>query len=415
MLALVDCNNFYVSCERSFNPKLEGRPVLVLSNNDGCVVARSNEVKALGIKMGEPLFKIKHLVKQHKIKVLSSNYALYGDMSQRVMAMLRVFCPDMEVYSIDEAFLDLTSFSRLNLINFAEKIRNEILRGTGIPVSVGIAPTKTLAKMANAIAKKHSQNGLFFMRDEYRDFALKHFLVEDVWGVGRATAEKLHAMGVKTACDLANYPRKLLKKKLGMNVERIALELQGVSCLLMEELRLKKHIQSSRSFGRPVFLLQELQEAISCYAGIACEKLRKQNCVASGLYVYLQTSRFKEVGQQYSNCKKIILGQASDDTRVIIHYAITAMKVLYRPGFEYAKCGIMLLDVQSNLVNQMDLMSEGEPVSNSKLMKVMDSINLKYRSKILYSAAEGTQKTWQMRAGSRSPRYTTHWDEIIKV
>jgi DNA polymerase V len=412
MLALVDCNNFYASCERVFNPKLENRPVVVLSNNDGCVVARSNEAKALGIAMGAPFFQIQRQVNQHKIQVLSSNYTLYGDLSSRVMSILSTFCPDMEVYSIDEAFLNFKYFGYTDLVNYAHEIRTTVKQWTGVPVSIGLAPTKTLAKIANALAKKGS-GVMSLMHPAEKETILKNWSVEDIWGVGRQLAPKLHGLGIRTAWQLAQYSPKLLRKHFSVNVEKMAYELQGISCLPLEDWTPRKNIQSSRAFGQPVVDLRCLTEAISNYVAIACEKLRNQQGQAQGLTTFLHTSRFKK--PFYSNYQTIGFGPPTNDTCIIIRYAIAAIKALYRPGFEYTKCGIMLLDIIPDTYYQADLLPDTLLRSKPALMNVMDKVNQKYGRHMLRIAAQGFEPTWQMKATYRSPRYTTRWDELVHI
>jgi DNA polymerase V len=411
--ALVDCNNFFVSCERVFNPKLEGKPVVVLSNNDGCVVARSNEAKALGVAMGVPLFKVEHLIERFNIQVLSSNYVLYASFSSRIATCLSRFCENIEIYSIDEAFLNFDTLKPEALIEHGIEMRNKIKQWTGIPVSIGFGPTKTLAKVANHIAKKYSHTGVTaLISQEKREAVLKKFPVEEIWGIGRKLAPKLKQLGINTAYELSQYAPKLLRKTFGVVIEKMLYELQGVSCLPLEEVMPRKNIQSSRSFGRPVTELQELKEAISVYAATACEKLRGQKSLAQGLCIYLHTNHYKETIAQYVNQKMISFSQATNDTRVITSYAVEMMQEIYLSGYEYKKCGLILLDLIPDRLRQTDLFSQGLATHMPLVMNIMDEINKKYGRETLSLAVTGIRREWQMRAEKRSPRYTTRWDEL---
>ncbi|CAM4429763.1 MAG: Protein UmuC [Legionellaceae bacterium] len=339
MLALVDCNNFYVSCERVFNPKLANKPVVVLSNNDGCVVSRSNEAKALGIPMAIPVFKIKPLLKQYSVIALSSNYELYADMSHRVMTLLAEYCWDLEIYSIDEAFLKFTHLTHEALFELGKDLRKKMLKCLGLPISIGIAPTKTLAKIAGSYAKKNE--GVMSLANLKENETLLHtFPIEDVWGIGRKLAPKLKQLGIRTALELTRYPSTLLRQHFNVEIQKIAQELIGISCLPLASLMPHKSIQSSRSFGVSVTDLTVLKEAISVYTATACEKLRAQRSHCQLMMIYLQTSRFKE--PRYRNAITLNLPEATNDTRVITKYAPSAITSLYRQGYEYTKCGIIL-------------------------------------------------------------------------
>lgn len=414
-IALVDCNNFYASCERIFNPKLEGKPVVVLSNNDGCIVARSNEAKALGIPMGAPYFKWKELCDQNGVFVYSSNYELYGDISHRVMLSLAAYCPDLEIYSIDEAFLPLDDISQTTLFDFAIEMKASIKQCVGMPVSIGIASTKTLAKIANHIAKKKTDFGVFNF-DDHQDKSsiLAGIVVRDIWGIGRRLSDDLNSLGIMTAHDLAEADPKRMRIYFGVTVEKIIRELQGISCIPLDEHpHARKQIISSRSFGRPILQLDELEEAISSYTAIACLKLREQKSVAAALSVFLRTSPFSTKGPFYENNLSYELPVPSADTRVFIKYARQCLQKLYKPGYRYAKTGIILSGLSSDSIAQGDMFTP--PVENDHLMETLDLINKKYGKRTVTMCAEGTVKSWQIKCDKRSPRYTTRWSEILKL
>lgn len=417
MLALIDCNNFYVSCERVFNPRLIGKPVIVLSNNDGCVIARSAEAKALGIKMAQPMFELRDLIARNDVQWLSSNFSLYANMSERVMACIQAHCPSIEVYSIDEAFVDFKGGATFDLEGFAKNLRQTIMRWTGIPVCIGLGPTKTLAKMANVLAKKQRNNQGVFSLQAFtaRQAAFQHFPLHDIWGIGRKSAPKLNDLGFYTVRDLLNCPVKLLRKQFGIGLEKTVYELQGTSCIALEELLSKKAIQSSRSFARPVTLLSELKEALSTYAAIAAAKLRSQKGLAQGLCVSLSTSRFKAKKDFYAKQKTLALTQPSQDSRVITAYALTLLTDMYQAGFSYNKCGIVLLDIVPQTHAQGDLLSADLPTGNPEVMRVLDRINQKYGKNTIHLAAESFTKAWLMNSSQRSPNYTTRWDELAVV
>lgn len=340
-IALIDVNNFYVSCERVFNPKLNGKPVVVLSNNDGCAVARSNEVKALGVPMGAPWFKFKDLARQHGIVAMSSNYALYADMSNRVMSILRQFSPDQEVYSIDECFLDLTGFAKRDLIAYGQEIRHRILQWTGLPVCVGMGASKTLAKLANHVAKKRPEwNGVcnFNLLDRHTmDSLLQSIEVGEAWGIGRKLAPKLNELGIHTVLDLKRADTETLRAKFSVVMEKTIRELNGTVCIELEDAPPpKKQILSSRSFGMPVTDRDSLAESITLYMTRAAEKLRRQLSYTGSVYIYIRTIPFRPDDPQYSNGMTIPLPSPTDDTRKLVGVALWALKRLYRPGYRYA-------------------------------------------------------------------------------
>ncbi len=421
VFALADCNNFYVSCERVFDPKLEGKPVVVLSNNDGCVVSRSNEARALGIKMGAPVFEISSLIKKHGIKVFSSNYALYGDMSQRVMECLSGFAKDVEVYSIDEAFLDLSGFAHENLSDYGQRICSTVKKWTGIPLSIGIAETKTLAKIANKIAKKSPDSkGVFDLTGPFcKDKALLMTAVSDIWGVGSSYSAFLERNGIKNALLLRDADAALkagIKRKMGVWGARIIDELKGISCYSVETRpQPKKGITASRTFKHPVENLKELKEAIATYISVGAEKLRDENAVTSSISVFLMTSRFK-VEDFYYNLKTSELPVATSDTGELIGYAVRCLEEIYKKGCMYKKAGIMFKDLSRSCI-QLSLFDKRDRKRSERLMQTLDAINLKMGSgTVSYAAtAPGKVKSWHTVFEKRSPLYTTNWEQIPQV
>lgn len=418
MLALVDCNNFYASCEKLFDPSLNGKPVVVLSNNDGCAVARSAEAKALGVPMGAPWFKLKDLAKQHGIIAKSSNYSLYANISNRVVEVLRGFSPNIEVYSIDESFLDLSGFSHLDLTEYGQLIRHRVRMWVGTPVGVGIAPTKTLAKLANHYAKKRIEfDGVCNLPSLTVDQQKKLFsetLIEEVWGVGRRINDRLNALGISTVLELRDADIQLIRRSFGVVLERTVRELRGTPCLELEESPPdKKQIICSRSFGQPVTALENMNEALASYIGRAAEKLRAQGGAASTLSIWLETNPFKPI-PQYSRSVTIPLPQPSDDTLQLTRVGLWAMKRLFKEGFEYKKCGCMLGEIQPKDLQQGSLFEASATVS-TKAIAALDAINAKFGRGTIKSAAEGTQKVWRMRRDMISPSYTTNWLELMRV
>ncbi len=415
IFALVDCNNFYASCERVFNPHLENKAIIILSNNDGCVIARSNEAKKLGIPMGAPFYRWKKLCDNNTLYAFSSNYALYGDMSNRIMTLLTHFCPDIEIYSIDEAFLALDQFDENNLFSYSEKIRNTIKQCTGMPVSIGIAPTKTLAKIANHIAKKKTPNGIFDLSNPHiRDKVLAQFPIEDIWGIGRKLAKRLNELHIKTASDLRDANLKMIRMHFSVVMERLVEELRGISCIPLEMVQPRQQIMSSRSFGKPVTELWELEEALSFYTAKACVKLRKQKSLAGGISIFLHTNTFKENDPQYGNSMNYHFSEPTSDSGFIISAAKKCLKNIFREGFRYKKTGILLLDLSPLRIKQFDLLSNRQNKSES-LMQTFDFINEKLGKNTLFLAAEGIQRHWKTRCDRRSKRYTTQWDELVNV
>ena len=421
--ALVDVNNFYVSCERVFNPNLESTPLVVLSNNDGCAVARSNEVKALGVKMGTPWFKMKNLARQHGILAFSSNYTLYGDMSNRVATILRDFSPDIEVYSIDESFLRIETVTHLygGAVAMGQQMRERIRQWTGLPVCVGIAPTKTLAKFANHLAKKNAVfEGVCDLHAMTRPERLEWMYgveVGEVWGVGRHIAKRLEAMHIGTVLDLRNASPKEIRAQFGVVMERTCNELRGISCLELDDVApSKQQIMSSRSFGTPVETIAELREAVASYIARAAEKLRQQGSASAAVYVFVQTNRFKTDEPQYSCGMTVPMVDPTDDTMLLTRAAFQGLAAIYRQGFRYKKAGVMLTLLSDKAGRQETLFDD--PASRAKstrLMAVMDAVNREFGRDALRSGASGVAQRWAMRSENRSPRYTTRWDELPVV
>ncbi|EPO3035396.1 translesion error-prone DNA polymerase V subunit UmuC [Vibrio cholerae] len=419
VFALVDCNNFYASCEKLFRPDLKDTPVVVLSNNDGCVVARSREAKSLGIKMGVPAFQIKAEMQRHGILAFSSNYALYADLSSRVMRTLEEMAPRVEVYSIDEAFLDLTGIeSAISLVEFGQQVRERIGHWIGITVCVGIAPTKTLAKLANHAAKKYpATQGVVDLTNPDRQRRLLALVpVDDVWGVGRRLSKRLNALGITTALDLANASPRAIRDQFSVVLERTVRELNGESCIELEEIPpTKKQIVCSRSFGEKVTHFELLREAICEYATRATEKLRKEQQQAKVLTVFIRTSPFKGNEPQYSNSASGELLIPSCDTRDFIELANHLLKRIWKDGFRYAKAGVMLSDFYDPGMFQPGLFDDVSTRSNSQqLMSVLDTINQSGAGKVFF-AGQGTKKDWSMKREHLSPAYTTRWDQLPRV
>jgi DNA polymerase V len=417
VFALVDCNNFYVSCERVFDPSLEHRPVVVLSNNDGCVVARSNEAKALGIQMGTPFFKCRDLIRKNSGKVFSSNYSLYADMSQRVMRTLEQFTPDFEIYSIDEAFLEFRAEDLFSLEQLGRRIKNTIRQHTGIPISIGIGQTKTLAKIANKIAKQ-SASGTFDITDHPdTDILLESIPCNDVWGVGMQYEKLLKLNGILTARNLKYADDAWLRKKMTVMGLRTVWELRGISCIPLEMATLsKKGICSSRSFGKPVETLNELAEALADYTAIAAEKLRKQRSVAPILQVYLSTNRFKPE-PQYSAHITYKLPEATAYTPELVRYATACLGKIYRPGYQYKKVSIFFAGIQPQKYLQPNLfpVTRNTFAQKSRFMNAVDSINGRWGSNTAQFAAAGIKKSWRMRRQYTSQHYTTRWSDLPVV
>jgi DNA polymerase V len=419
IFALVDCNNFYASCEQLFQPKLLGRPVVVLSNNDGCVVARSAEAKAIGIPMGEPWHKLKALARLHGIVPLSSNYALYADMSARVMRLLSTFSPIQDVYSVDECFLDLTG-NQPTPIDCARRIRYEVKRQIGVPVCVGLGATKTLAKLANHVAKKRLQyEGVFSfhgLESQEISVLMASFPVGEVWGVGSRLSAKLKTIGINTVCELKDSHPGTIRRQFNVCLERTVRELNGEVCFdLMSGPAERQQIFSSRSFGQLISELPPLEESVAAYASRAAEKLRQQKLLTGEVGVMLRTNPFRTDLPQYQKSYSISI-TPTNDTRHIARTAIKLLRTLYRPGFAYQKTGILLTDLSSIYQRQSDLFEDvAGQVRSQALMTAVDRINQMMGRGTIKLLAEGADQRWAMKAEKRTPRYTTRLDELPVV
>lgn len=409
----MDCNNFYASCERVFNPALNGKPIVVLSNNDGCVIARSNEAKALGIKMGVPAYQIKDLVSSHEVTVFSSNYTLYGDMSGRVMSILAGLAPELEVYSIDEAFISLDGIQDIQ--SLGTKIVNKVTCGTGIPVSLGIAPTKTLAKVANKFAKKYpAYNRLCIIdTEEKRIKALQLTDINDVWGIGRRQASKLENQGVKTAYDFTQLSGTWVRKYMTVVGERTWKELRGLSCIDMESApSAKKQICTSRSFGKMVEDIETMSEAIATHASTCAKKLRKQKSYAVSLMVFIHTNNFREDLPQYWKNTVITLPVPTNDTLEIVHYALEGLRNIFMQGYQYKKAGVIITEIVTSA--QMGLFDTVDRDKRERLMRAIDKVNGEHRQ-LIKLAVQGTGREWKLKQEQLSQRYTTDMNEILTI
>jgi DNA polymerase V len=418
LFALCDCNNFYASCERVFNPALNGKPVVVLSNNDGCVIARSNEAKALGIQMGDPFFKIRNMVEYKHVHAFSSNYVLYGDMSDRVMQTLSLFTPHVEVYSIDECFMDLGDFYALDLFQYAWEIKRKVGRCTGIPVSLGVAPTKALAKVANKLAKKSAKaNGVLVLTDPYHiQKALEATKVEDVWGIGSQYARFLKKHNIHTALDFSNASENWVRKHMTIVGVRLHKELRGESCLELEEVTPpKKGICTSRSFGRKLTKYDDVLEATASYAAKCAKKLRGQKSCAKLITVFVQTNSFSEYDKQYYNSKTVCMPVATNSDIELIHYAILALKAIYREGYYYKKSGVIVTEIIPDNQIQYDLLDTVDREKHNKLMQVLDGLTDRFGRSKVKVAAQGIGESWGLKSDFRSPCYTTRLSDVPTI
>ena len=418
MFALADCNNFFASCERVFRPDLQGKPVIVLSNNDGCAIARSNEAKALGIKMGAPLFKIRHLVEKHDIAVFSGNMALYGEMSQRVRWVLGEFAPSVEVYSIDEAFLDLRGMNDIDFDAYAKEISAQCWKMTSIPVSVGIAPTKTLAKIASKLCKQYPKlrGGCYMHRPQDIEKVLRKYPIEDVWGIGRKSAAKLHERYVKTAYEFTCLPESAVQKLMGITGVRTWKELQGIPCIEFEDgFEAKQSICVSRSFSTEIYDLKELQEQIANFASDMAEKLRKQHSVTSEVTVFAYTNRFKEDLPQTHSSSLVTYTTPTAEQRTIVASAVQATSDLFRSGYGYKKAGV----IATGIMDQSDIMQSMFEDTDSierehKITSALDAINSTFGAGTVKLAVQGSGHIKSTRE-NQSPHYTTRWTDLPKV
>lgn len=416
MYALVDCNNFFVSCERAFNPALNNKPVVVLSNNDGCVISRSNEAKQLGIKMCVPAFKIKDLIARHGVRVFSSNYVLYGDMSGRVMNILAALSPDLEVYSIDEAFLHLSNESDFKRVG--EHIARTVFRGTGIPVSLGIAPTKTLAKVANKFAKKYTQYRRVCVIDteEKRLKALQLTSIEEVWGIGRRLSARLMLMGIKTAYDFTLMEQKQIRQMMTVTGERLWRELKGEPCIDLEKhIPDKQQICTSRSFGEMLTTLPALSEAVATHASSCARKLRQQKSCAVSLLVFVHTNKHRRDLLQYQGCDQMTLPFPTSDTIEIVQSALFLLRKIFVPGFCYKKAGVIITQIVPEQSIQHNLFDQTDRSKSQRLMQTIDHINRFYNQTAIKLAVQGTGQCWRLKSERLSRRFSTSLGESILV
>ena len=413
-IALVDCNSFYVSCERLFNPKIQKKAVVVLSNNDGCVISRSREAKDLGIKMGEPYFKVKELVKKNKVEVYSSNYALYGDISRRVMKVLKTFSPKVEIYSIDEAFIDLSFIDEKGVEDYGREIRSRVLKWTGIPTSVGIANTKTLSKVANHIAKKEKA-GVIYLNTNI-DEKLKKFPIEDVWGVGKQLSKFYHKNNISNAYDLKNVSNTWVKKGTNVLGAKTAMELRGIPCIdLQTDQEKRKNCCVSRSFGRKVKDLNELEESVITHCLNAAEKIRADDQIAKTITVFIRTSPFDKNRRYYSNSKTIDLAIPTSNSIELIKNAVKALTDIYKYGYAYQKAGIILSGLKDANQNDQNLLTPLLENKSKKLMKAIDYTNTKYGRYAISIAQAGLSKGWKMRREHSSKIDTASFDSLPKI
>ena len=415
-IALIDCNNFYASCERIFNPRLIGKPIVVLSNNDGCIITRSAEAKELGIKMGEPYFKAKKIIDKNNVKVFSSNYSLYGDISQRVMETLARFASDVEIYSIDEAFLGLNGFENYELSKYCQYIRRTIKQWVGIPVSIGVSTTKTLSKIANNLAKKNKEyDGVCILKSWFDiNEALKLTSIEDVWGIGRRLSVFLKKYKINTAYDFTQLDKGWIRKNMGVVGEKTFLELCGVSCIELELIPSdKKSCCVSRSFSKPVEKIDDLEESISSYGTRVAEKIREEGLVAESMSIFVLTNYFNRKEKQYSNSIKLQLPYSTNNSIKIVKRALEGIKKIYRQGYRYKKAGVILYGLTK--AKQTRGLLDYDRESSDSIMNTLDRINERYGSSTIRLASEGVDKSWSMRRESVSPCYTTRFDDLVEA
>ena len=415
MLALADCNNFYASCERVFQPHLENKPIVVLSNNDGCVIARSNESKALGIKMGVPVFQIKNIIEKYSVQLFSSNFTLYGDLSKRVMSTIKQEVKAMEVYSIDEAFMDFSGEG--NPLEKGIALKKKVQQYIGIPISVGIAPTKTLCKVAGLIAKKYTKSGVFVLKDKaIIERALKWLPVEELWGVGRRHTHKLNDVGIKTAYDLCRADDSWIRRRLSVVGLKMIKELRGIPCFPLEEqASKKKNICTSRSFSKSVSGIERLKEAVSNYANSCAYKLRKQQGCASRISVFIHTNPFKPTDKQYRGFTSLILDTPSNDSIELVRLALKCLEKIYRSDCTYKKAGVIVSDISPQQQQQLSLFDTVNRQKHQSIMTALDSINDKFGKDKVRLAVQGYGRQWKMKQEQLSPCYSTRIEDALKV
>ena len=413
-IALIDCNSFYVSCERLFNPKIKNIPVVVLSNNDGCVISRSTEAKKLGIKMGEPYFKVKELVRKNNVQIFSSNYSLYGDLSRRVMKVLKGFSDKIEIYSIDEAFIDLSHIKDENIENYGKKIRERVLKWTGIPTSVGISCTKTLSKVANHVAKKN-KTGVIFLKDNIDD-VLKNFDISDIWGVGRQLSKLYIKNGINNAYKLKNISNSWVKKSTNVLGAKTVMELRGIPCINLEtEETKRKSCCVSRSFGRKVESLNKLKESITTHCLNAAEKIRNDNQTTRSITIFIRTSPFDKNRKYYSNSLTIDLPVATNNSLELVKVAIEGLKKIYKYGYFYQKAGIILSKLSEAGEKNLNLLTPILENKSQTLMKAIDVTNAKYGRNVISVAQAGINNSWKMRREHSSKIDTASFDSLPKI
>lgn len=422
MKAIVDCNSFYAACERLFKPSLHGKPVVVLSNNDGCIVSRTDEAKALGIQMAGPYYQNKKEIEKNNVAVFSSNYHLYGDISWRVMETLRILSPHVEVYSVDESFLDLTGIDENKLYEYSLFLKHTTELWTGIPVSIGVAPSKVLSKVANKLAKKNktaTKGVIILQTPEQQMEALQKTPVEDVWGVGGAGSKKLRLFNINTAWDLRNMSEEWARKNLGGVVGvRLIKELRGEPCIEMKDpLETKKMIATTRMFGKPVYEVQELKEAVATYITRAAEKLRRQGSAAKTISVFVVTNNYSSSYEYHpaTSSLYVILPFATSLTNLLIKHAMPLVEGLYCKGSKYLKAGVILGSIVPDNAVQYNLFEPPPHHNEKKLMTMIDNVNFSMRNDVLKFASSGTKRDWKMRQELRSKRFTTRWDELFQV
>lgn len=416
MFALVDCNNFYASCERVFNPSLQHKPIVILSNNDGCIISRSDEAKELGIPMGAPIFKYRKLLNTHNVQILSSNYSLYGDMSSRVMSILKQFTPDIQVYSIDESFLKLDGFENYDLTNYGVIIKDRILKWTGIPTCVGIAPTKALSKVANKIARKYpvETNGVYVIDSEIKiTNALKWTKIKDIWGIGSKLSNRLSMKGCKNAYDFTQLPESWVKSNMSVVESRLQRDLLGIPTLNLEVQKSKKSIATTRTFEKPLFDIESIKERISTFSFVSGEKLRRQKSHCHMIIILLRSNSFREDLKQHYATKVISLPYPTNSSLVLSNYAIKAIESVFKKGIAYKKAGIILTGLVPSNNYQLNIF-DWENSNHQPLMNAIDKINYKFSNKIKL-ANQDLKKTWKMKQDYLSPNYTTNLQDIIKV